>query len=419
MNPFDRLSDDLDTTATPVPYDSITGPDEFIASWHGQIETVFAESGFYGGHDNVRPYPGPTTLLSDPPLKKPPVVNAQRRLWFAKFNPDDDTWVDDDGKRTNDPVDPAQFPWRNPEMATKNGWWLSTDRTPRSRLAIEDLAVGDLVLVQRSAKNPDRVDNVPHRSIIGLAVAWGDRSWNDVSTGERHRDVCLVPLSFFRYPVPVQTAQGSTWGRLKDVPSIRDMPQLHGKVTTHGRTLSAVNWDDIAEICSVCNLHPDIFTDPIPTVAARLSITPTGNKDLWRFRWDHIFKNDLRLENARRGVRSARDWATSKGLVEVSGLSDCQDRRLVGYDFRFYDAHGTAVQVEIKGYSTRDLAKVHLQPSQVARARDAAAGNPPEWYLHVLLGARSKNPQAETYRSAEAIELVDRGLLNRRHAPNL
>lgn len=164
-------------------------------------------------------------------------------------------------------------------MATKNGWWLSTDRTPRSRLAIEDLAVGDLVLVQRSAKNPDRVDNVPHRSIIGLAVAWGHYSWNDVSTGERHRAVCLVPLSFFKHPVPVQTAQGSTWGRLKDVRSIRDMPQLHGQVTTHGRTLSAVNWDDIAEICSVCNLHPGIFTDPIPTVAARLSITPTGNKD--------------------------------------------------------------------------------------------------------------------------------------------
>lgn len=410
MSPFDFLDNHLDGSS-PVAYDEIRGPSEFIASWHGHIETSFGAAGFYGGRDDVRPYPDPTTRLDDAPATKPPTVVAKRRLWMARFNPADDAWLDG-GVRTNDPVDPGQFPWHHPEMADRHGWWLSTDRTPRNRVAIDDIAAGDLVLVQRTAKNPDRVDNVPNRSIIGVAVAWGDCGWTGNSTA--HRDVCLVPLTFFDYPVPVQTAQSKTWGRLNDLPSMRDMPQLHGQRTTHGRTLSAVNWNDVPELCSVCNIHPDVFTDPLPVVAARLRRTETGNKALWRFRWDHVFRSDLRRENERRAVASARAWAAARNYVYVTEKSDAQREKLAGFDFRVYDAHDTEVQIEVKGYSTKNLADVHLQPSQVKRARQSAAGTPPAWYLHVLLSARSRSPQAQTFTASETVDLIDRGLLNRR-----
>jgi len=46
-------------------------------------------------------------------------------------------------------------------------------------------------------------------------------------------------------------------------------------------------------------------------------------------------------------------------------------------DRLFVDAAGDELQVEVKGYMSRQLASVHLQPSQARRTVDAAAGHPP------------------------------------------
>jgi hypothetical protein len=96
----------------------------------------------------------------------------------------------------------------------------------------------------------------------------GRRHGTDVRTGKRHRDVCLVPLAWFKDHVPVRTAQRQ--GRLRGLRSISHMPQLHGPSGQVGGTLSAINWEDVPEVCEVCNLHPDVFTEPTSTVAADL-----------------------------------------------------------------------------------------------------------------------------------------------------
>ncbi len=410
MNPFDSLIDQLDTGA-PAGYDDVTGPEEFIASWGGQIEGSFGRAGFY--RRDADPYPAPTKPVDAPPAKSPPTVTALRRMWIARFNPNSPDFRADDGSSGSDPADNRLFPWLHPEAAGQVGWWLSTVSTPANRTAIEDIALDDLVVIQRTERNGDLTsDPIAPRSMIGVAAVTGDRTWSN-ETGVRERAVCLAPLTLFTHPVPVSTAQGRRYGRLKGRRSISKMPQLHGQRSQVGFTLSAVDWDDVPEVCSVCNLHPKVFTDPLPVVASRLAATVTGNRDLWRYRWDHVFRNDVRREHERRAVAAARKWAGVHDLVEVAGLSDFQAKGGAGFDVRFFDAAGGAVEVEIKGYSTNDLAAVHLQPSQVARARVAASTNPRSWFLYVLLEADTHTPTPVVLDAAATVAMIDAGELDR------
>ncbi len=408
MSTFDRVAERLGTSQ-PAPYDTLEGPEAFIDTWMSKVEGAFGRAGFYGGVD-VAPYDDPTATVNDLPPKQTPTVNAVRRLWLARFNPNQDEFREDDGSSGSDVAN--AFPWRHPEMANREGWWLSTATRPKNRTAIMDIAVDDLVLVQRSDRNRDLDrDPIAARSLVGLAAVLGAKSWTDVDTGEGHRDVCLVPLAWFKDHVPVLTAQAH--GRLKGLRSISHMPQLHGPSGQVGGTLSAINWEDVPEVCAVCNLHPDVFADPIPTVAARLAVTDTGNKRMRQLRWDHVFRNDLRREQERRAVADARAWALEHDFVFVEGESDMQMVGGAGFDLRLFDAHDFEVQIEVKGYRTDNLADVHLQPSQVARARDAAAGNPPPWFLHALLKAHTKSPERRTLTAAEAVALLDAGQLDR------
>jgi hypothetical protein len=409
MSTFDSVAAHLDTSR-PVPYDTLEGPEVFIKTWMSKVEGTFGKAGFYGGTD-VAPYDDPTAAVTKPNPKRPPTVSAIRRMWLARFNPNQDEFREDDGTSGSDVA--TAFPWSHPEMAASEGWWLSTETRPKNRTAIMDIAVGDLVLIQRSDRNRDLDhDPIAARSLVGLSAVLGATSWTDVDTGQRHRDVCLVPLAWFRDHVPVLTAQQH--GRMKGLRSISHMPQLHGPSGQVGGTLSAINWEDVPEVCAVCNLHPDVFTDPIPTVAARLSVTDTGNKRMRQLRWDHVFRNDQRREQERRAVADARAWADERGLVFVEGESDMQTVGGAGYDLRVFDAEDNEVQIEVKGYKTDDLAGVHLQPSQVARARNAAFGNPPPWFLHVLLRAHTSSPTRRTLTAAEAVALIDAGELDRR-----
>jgi hypothetical protein len=408
MTNFDIVAERLDTSQ-PAPYDTLEGPEAFIATWMSGVEGAFGRAGFYGGVD-VAPYADPTATVNDPLPKRRPSVNAVRRMWLARFNPNQGEFRHDDGRSGSDVA--TGFPWRHPENAHRDGWWLSTATRPTNRTAIMDIAVDDLVLVQRSDRNHDLAhDRIAARSLVGLAAVLGATSWTDVGTGERHRDVCLVPLAWFSDHVPVLTAQAH--GRLKGLRSISRMPQLHGPSGQVGYTLSVVNWEDVPEVCAVCNLHPMVFTDPVPTVAARLAVTDTGNERMRKLRWDHVFRNDLRREQERRAIADARAWAAEHDLVFIEGQSDMQMVGGAGFDLRLYDADDLEVQIEVKGYRTHNLADVHLQPSQVARARDAAAGNPPPWFLHALLKAHTKSPQRRTLTAAEAVALLDAGLLDR------
>lgn len=408
MTLFEDVAGHLDTSA-PVPYDTISGPKQFIDSWAGNIEGPFGRAGFYGGRD-VDPYPDPTSELDAPVPSKQPVVQSLRRLWLARFNPNQDEFRETDGRSGSDVA--TGFPWRHPEFANREGWWLSTYSRPKNRTAIMDIAVDDLVLIQRSDRNHDLDhDPIAARSLVGLAAVLGATSWTDVDTGQRHRDVCLMPLAWFKDHVPVLTAQSH--GRLKGLRSISRMPQLHGPSGQVGGTLSAINWEDVPEVCAICNLHPNIFTDPLPTVAARLSVTRTGNKRMRKLRWDHVFRNDQRRAQERAAIADARAWAAEQGLVFVEGLSDMQTVGGAGFDLRFFDVYDREVQVEVKGYRTDTLTDVHLQPSQVTRARDAAAGNPPPWFLHALLKAHTKNPERRNVTAAEAVALLDAGELDR------
>lgn len=414
MDIFEAVAERLDTSQ-PAPYDALEGPQAFIDAWMSSVEGPFGSAGFYGGV-SVAAYDDPTATVNDPPPARRQLVSAVRRMWLARFNPNDPYFRNPDGTSGSDVA--TLFPWSHPEMANRDGWWLSTNSTPKNRTAIEDVAVDDLVVIQRSDRNHDLTfDPIAPRSLVGLAAVLGAKSWTDVSTGERHRDVCLVPLAWFKDHVPVSTAQKHD-GRLKGLRSISKMPQLHGPSGQVGFTLSAVNWEDVPEVCAVCNLHPDVFTDPLATVAARLSVTDTGNMRMRRLRWDYVFRNDLRREQERRAVADARLWAAERQLVFVEGVSDMQRIGGAGYDLRVFDAHDNEVQIEVKGYRTDDLADVHLQPSQVARARSAAAGNPPPWFLHVLLKAHTKNPDRHTLTAAEAMALLETGNLDRhgRHA---
>ena len=210
MDIFEAVAERLDTSQ-PAPYNALDGPQAFIETWMGTVEGPFGRAGFYGGV-SVAAYNDPTATVNDAPPKSRTAVSAIRRMWLARFNPNQDEFRVDDGSSGSDVA--TGFPWRHPEMANRDGWWLSTAARPKNRTAIMDIAVDDLVLIQRSDRNRDlQSDPIAARSLVGLAAVLGATSWTDIHTGERHRDVCLVPLAWFKDPVPVLTAQAH--GRLK------------------------------------------------------------------------------------------------------------------------------------------------------------------------------------------------------------
>lgn len=359
------------------------------AAWSA-IETTFARAGWYGGGRD--PYPAPDVPFDAPTPAQPPTVEVDRRLWLARYNPADPHFD------VPDIADDAKFPWQHPEAAPRDGWWLSSLNTPRGRLAIAEITTGDLVICQRT--NP--TGNGGH--LVGICAIGMTTTWDDADTGQRQHAACLVPLAKFTHPVPRTIARRH--GRLR-VQSLSAGQQLPGRRGPIGFGLSYVEWDDAAELLSVCGIPPEALAEPdTARLAARLRATDTGNRRFFRLRYDAAIRDRLRRQHEREAERSAEAWAARHGYLKHG---DYQHVALAGFDLLFVDAAGVELQVEVKGYMARQLAAVHLQPSQARRATDAATGQPPDWRLYALLGAGSKSPDEHVVTPERAVELIATG----------
>lgn len=371
-----------------------------------QIERTFGDEGWY--ERAALPFEPPTVPVDAPPPAVAPAVEATRRLWLARYNPAAVNW--DDPTRpdyVNDIENDAHFPWQSPEIAPTEGWWLSSTATPANRYAIAELTVGDLVVLQRTDPGPGRrkpAETFSSSMLVGLAAVLLVDSWTDTATSRREHRACLVPMAKFTDPVPVPTAKRDD--RLKGK-SFSQPQQLPGRRGPLGFTLSAVEWEDAADILAVCGVHPSILAEAsLAKAAARLRSTPTGNRRLLKLRYDHVFRNNVRRQHERQGVRRARAWAARNHYVE---RQDFQEEDGAGFDLLFVDLAGGELQLEIKGYRSKNLADVSLQPSQEARAESCAAGDPPEWRLFALLGAGGRGAMERLVSAVEAVALIATG----------
>lgn len=374
-----------------------------------RIETEFGDAGWYGR--SAQPYPPPETPFDAPPSSNPPKVAAIRRLWIARYNPGEERWRDHpDDWSASDINDDASFPWRHPEAAPRRGWWLSTERTQRA--AIMELALGDLVVAQRTdpgAGNRLPTDRFKSNMLIGLAAVVRLIEWRD-DTGERQREVCLLPLTKFDHPVPTATAKSRH--RLKR-PSFSAPRELQGRQGQPAFGLSAVEWEDTSELLSVCGIHPSVLAEPdLAVLAARLEASTTGSHELLKLRYDHQYRDQARRRNEQAAVVKAIEWAAGHNFVV---RADCQLKAGEGYDLLMGDDAGRVLQLEVKGYSATKLSSVHLQPSQERRARAAAAGQPPAWKLFAVLGSGSNTPTTRLLDATEVVALLDKGGLKVKH----
>jgi hypothetical protein len=362
------------------------------------IEGSFADAGWYGSQ--AEPYPPPTIPVGAPPVRTVRVLEVDRRLWLARFNPADPDFD------VPDIADDIKFPWQHPEAAVAEGWWLSTTNTPRGRPALEEISTGDLVICQRSDPGAERdpADLYRDNMLVGICVVGMTDAWDDSYTGRRERKACMVPLAKFTYPVPRRTA--SRHGRLVGA-SFRAPRQLPGRGGPLGFGLSAVEWNDAVELLSVCGIAPDALTEPDNArLAARLQASDTGNRLFLGLRYDAVLQDRLRRVHERLAERHAEAWAAKRGYIK---RAEYQHVPLAGFDLLFSDTAGRQIQVEVKGYATRSLASAHLQPSQATRARQASAGTPPPWWLFALLGAGTETPTERVATSSEVVQLLGSG----------
>jgi len=239
--------------------------------------------------------------------------------------------------------------------------------------------------------------------LVGLAAVVAKVSWLDKDTARFDTQACLAPLCRFNYPVPRTVAKNK--GRLADsaftkLPAMADGSGLN-------RQLSGLPWDAAIELLSVCGLSPEILAEPdLGRIAARLRSTSTGNREFLDLRYDAQIRQAARKANENRAELEATEWAKRQGYTFVSRDALTP---LLGYDLLFEDGQGLQLQVEAKGYTTDLLMNVHLQPSQVARAAQAAAGAPPDWRLYALLRAASLTPLEVVRLPQEVVDLVASG----------
>lgn len=399
----------------PVSWDDLD--QTFAAVRDSDAQDLEVEYGTAGWYDtSAAPYPRPATPVDAPRPAAPPVVTAVRGLWLATYNPAG--WFDEvTGRSHSDVYDHGIFPWAHPEQAVATGnWWLSTDATPANRPAIESITVGDLVVVQRSDPTEQKHLRDPRDGatsvLVGVAIAGSAESWVDATSGRWETRVNLVPAAFFSWAIPRTTARRR--GRLRG-PSFRNRPQLPDGTGPVGFTLSAVTGSDVSELLAVCGIHPDALAEPdLAVVASRLRATAHGNEELWRYRYDHVFRNSVRVAHEQAAVAACHAWAKGQ---------DWQVRRSAerepdaGFDLRFADLTGRIVRIEVKGYATRDLAQVHLQPSQAREARAAAASGVCDWLLYAVLGVDSDTPDEHILSAAEVATLLDSGGIQVRQLP--
>jgi hypothetical protein len=373
-----------------------------LGSLHSEIAASFGQAGFYSG--DADPYPIPTTSFDASERTRGPIVEAMRSLWIGRWNPSDKRFRNGD-KSGSDIEDRRAFPWEHPEAALREGWWISTERWTDKMLHAR---VGDLVVVQR--QRPAEAERNAHESVdadrmyVGLASVLATTSWLDEETDLYETRACLIPLCHFNHPVPITTAK-KTMHRLGDS-AISKLPAAADR-TGMNRQLSAVPLDAAVELLSVCGVSPEILAEgDLATIAGLLAATETGNEEYLALRYDHQVRQAARHANEMRAEAEAQTWAEAKGYTFVSRDAT---KPLLGYDLLFKDDAEEELQIEVKGYSTDKLAEVNLQPSQVHRATEAAAGTPPDWRLYALLRASTNRPLEAIRLPQEVVDLVESG----------
>lgn len=153
---------------------------------HQSVETEYWRAGWYSG--NAEPYPEPDVEFDAPVPADPVLVRAERRLWLARYNPADPNFT------VSGINDEAAFPWRHPEMAPFDGWWLSSYQTPADRPAIAEITTGDVVICQRTdpgAQLRDPGDPMRTDMLVGACVVERTRAWTDINTSTREHEACL------------------------------------------------------------------------------------------------------------------------------------------------------------------------------------------------------------------------------------
>ena len=371
-----------------------------------ELETALGRAGFYSGQADG--YPPPTTRLDAPPPKHPPAITPIRDLWLASFTPG---WR---GYRSDVHAD-VHFPWANPELAAAEGNdWLSTEDTPVNRAAIEEIRPGDLVIVQRSDPRDDKGLRLPDWGatslLVGAAIAGPAEAWTDAK-GRRQRRVHLIPATRFTDLVPRTTAK--SFGRVTGG-VFEKRPQRQNGTGGRGRTLSAVPGAGAVDLLAVCGIHPDALTEPdLPTLIARLRATKTGSKELLEYRYDHVLQNNRRRANEQRAVAACRAELAARQLIERDDLQLCGGE---GCDLLAVDVAGAEVRIEIKGYTSKRLADVHLQPSQAQAARDVAARRTNDWWLYALLDVESARPKSAWHSADDVATLLATGGIQERGA---
>lgn len=404
-----------------------------------------------GGLD-IQPYPAPS-LPFDRAKHGPghvpngPRVATVRRLWLARFNPADERWdeLETTGEpNANDVAAPDVFGWDDPAEAIRRGnYWLSTMATPANRGGIEQIELGDLVVVQRttpatrelkdrhlitSAVDPQEGR---HSLLWGLAAAWQIEQWNGPE--RRETRVALLPLVEFDFPV--SRTQLTNRARLQS-DRFSNMRQLLDGTGAQGRTVIPITDDrDINELLYAIGLPPDVLSEPdLRILSARARATTTGNENLHRLRWDHRYRHQVRSAHERKAIAAAKKWAGWCGWVYAGSTERIP---CAGSDLVFTDravparllnrgrGHARAddplavcwtnqVEVEVKGYTATDLAYVHLQPSQQQRARDSIVGHVPPWWLYAVTGIRTRREQSTPLNAVETVALLDSGALSNR-----
>jgi len=111
-----------------------------------QAESALAEAGWYDS--SAPPYPEPTTEEVDAqPRKRPPAISDVRRIWLGKFNPAAPQWFNDATNTSEPDVEEEHLLyWSPPESAVLDGnSWVAITATPKNRVGIEALDVGDRV----------------------------------------------------------------------------------------------------------------------------------------------------------------------------------------------------------------------------------------------------------------------------------
>lgn len=370
---------------------------------HANIEESFGSAGWYTREADPYPPPG---VVTRPDEHARQLIYADRRLWISRYRPENRAF------EYSDIDDDRQFPWLHPEGATRGGWWLNTKSTPLGSMAINEVATGDLVVCQRTDPGSDRrrsTDRYKTDMLVGLCTVGLIDAWHDAETGHRERSVCLVPLAKFKYPVPRRTARN--YHRLlgKSFSHPRQLPDRHGRIAFG---LSAVDWVDAIDLLSVCGIPPAALSEPDTSrLAARLRASETGNPLFLRLWYDAVLQDRVRRVHERQAEKRAQAWAQRHGYVLRQGFQQVAN---AGFDLLFADGAGRLLQVEVKGYSSKNLASIHLQPSQAQRAKEAALGVPPDWRLFALLGAGSSKPKEQLLDPTTVMQLLASGGLQTR-----